>query len=289
MIPGRLFTFGCSLTKYHYPTWADILGKQWQHYENWGTQGAGNQFIFNSVIECDQRNQFTETDTVLILWSALSRYDCYQFGHWSHIHNAFPDTFGHNPYNCPTGQEIFTYASAYILHQYLKSKNVNFRSMRWNRWDHDSEVVNLYRSTYNEIEKVDFKLNRDRYPHRVCHNNDLEKRQTLLYERLAGESWPSLQEILAGDYKITDSFIQKEIDEFLVQLELENKRIEKKMAEKNGIDDHPLPSTHLAVVKKIFPDITIDPETDAWIKHIESQLLAGKPYDFQTSNPKKRL
>ena len=289
MIPGRLFTFGCSLTKYHYPTWADILGKHWQHYENWGAPGGGNQFIFNSVIECDQRNQLNESDTVLILWSALSRHDCYQFGHWSHMHDAFPDRYSPTSYNCPVGQEIFTYASAYILHQYLKSKNVKFKSMRWNYWDNDSEVVNLYQTTYNEIEKVDFVLNQDRYPHTACHNNDLKKRQELLYERLAGESWPSLPEILSGNYQITDNFIQQEIDNFLIHLKLENKRIDQKLFKKDGLDKHPLPSNHLAVVKKTFPDITISPETYEWINQIESQLLAGKHYDFQTSNPKKRL
>ena len=49
MIKGRLFTFGCSMTKYYYPTWADILGKHWEYFENWAEPGGGNQFIFNSL------------------------------------------------------------------------------------------------------------------------------------------------------------------------------------------------------------------------------------------------
>lgn len=32
----RLFTFGCSFTKFFWPTWADILGQEFDYYENWG-------------------------------------------------------------------------------------------------------------------------------------------------------------------------------------------------------------------------------------------------------------
>ena len=45
----RLFTFGCSLTRYHYPTWANIGGKNFTEFQNWGAPGGGNNFILNSV------------------------------------------------------------------------------------------------------------------------------------------------------------------------------------------------------------------------------------------------
>ena len=31
----RLFTFGCSFTQYMWPTWADILSKNFNFYESW--------------------------------------------------------------------------------------------------------------------------------------------------------------------------------------------------------------------------------------------------------------
>ena len=31
---GRLFAFGCSLTRYHWPTWADILGQSYYEFQN---------------------------------------------------------------------------------------------------------------------------------------------------------------------------------------------------------------------------------------------------------------
>lgn len=73
----RLFTFGCSFTNYCWPTWANILGQQANHYENWGRPGGGNQFIFNSLTECVVRNNINETDTVIIMWTSISREDRY--------------------------------------------------------------------------------------------------------------------------------------------------------------------------------------------------------------------
>ena len=53
---SRLFTFGCSFTSYHWPTWADILGREYDYFENWGRSGGSNQFIFNSLIEAKRLN-----------------------------------------------------------------------------------------------------------------------------------------------------------------------------------------------------------------------------------------
>jgi len=289
MIKGRLFTFGCSMTKYYYPTWADILGKHWEYFENWAEPGGGNQFIFNSIIECDQHNRFNESDTVLILWSALSRYDYYQFGQWSHVHNAFPDKFEKVQYNCPDGHEMFTYAAACAAHQYLKSKNVKFKSMRWVYWDSKSSVVNCYRDTYDQIEQINFDFNFISYPIRVERKNAIEQREISLYKRLAGPDWPGLQEILSEQYTVNNDFIAQEINEFLDRLELENKQIEKKLIASGGIDRHPLPSKHLAAAKKICPTVEISSVTQKWIQDIEIKLLEGKSYDFYPSDPKQRL
>ena len=79
----RFFAFGCSFTNYIWPSWADIVGQDIQHYENWGVMGAGNQFIFNSVIEANQRYKFTDTDLIMIMWSIVGREDRYLENQWS--------------------------------------------------------------------------------------------------------------------------------------------------------------------------------------------------------------
>ena len=78
----RFFAFGCSFTHYPWPTWADIIGQNIPHYENWGMGGAGNQFIFNSIIECNRRNKFNEDDLVIVMWTSCSREDRYVDNGW---------------------------------------------------------------------------------------------------------------------------------------------------------------------------------------------------------------
>jgi hypothetical protein len=44
--------------------------------------GAGNQFIFNSIIECNRRNKFNEDDLVIVMWTSCSREDRYVDNDW---------------------------------------------------------------------------------------------------------------------------------------------------------------------------------------------------------------
>ena len=74
---SRLFTFGCSFTNNRWPTWADIVGRGFEYYKNWGKEGAGNSFIFYSLIECVKREQITSQDTVMIMWTNIGREDRY--------------------------------------------------------------------------------------------------------------------------------------------------------------------------------------------------------------------
>lgn len=76
----RFFAFGCSFTNYRWMTWADILGTQFDEYQNWGQAGAGNRYIYNSVMEADQRQQFQPSDTVIVCWSNILREDRYVDG-----------------------------------------------------------------------------------------------------------------------------------------------------------------------------------------------------------------
>jgi hypothetical protein len=78
----RLFAFGCSFTNYRWSTWADCLAPEFDYFENWAQAGAGNHFIFNSLMEADQRHQFGVGDTVIVCWSGVNREDRYVDGRW---------------------------------------------------------------------------------------------------------------------------------------------------------------------------------------------------------------
>lgn len=78
----RFFAYGCSFTNYAWPTWADLIGENFDEYFNYGRPGAGNFYIFNSLMETDQYHKITKDDLVIIQWSCSSREDRYKDNKW---------------------------------------------------------------------------------------------------------------------------------------------------------------------------------------------------------------
>lgn len=89
---NRLFTFGCSFTQYKWPTWADILGTAYHHYENWGMMGGGNFYIAASVSEACATRKITKEDTVAIMWTNVMREDRY-IDWWKPVGNIHTQFF----------------------------------------------------------------------------------------------------------------------------------------------------------------------------------------------------
>lgn len=170
----RFFSFGCSFTQYwRWPTWADALGRQYDHFENWGMCGGGNSFIFNSLIECHRRNNLGRDDSVCIMWTNTSREDRYIRNRWLEGGNIYWD--GHpmgkvfaEQWACERGYLIrdlaFVTASADLLNTW--QCNWQFLSMvplyRSNFVNHlganpldtdtdDSDVIRLYKSSLDLI------------------------------------------------------------------------------------------------------------------------------------------
>lgn len=77
----RLFTFGCSFTNYLWPTWSDILEKEFRSSQNWGHSGLGNRAISERVAECHANNNFTKDDVVIVQWTSHLRHDWMHFNH----------------------------------------------------------------------------------------------------------------------------------------------------------------------------------------------------------------
>ena len=75
----RLFAFGCSFTMYAWPTYADFLGFEFDHYENWGFPGLGNRAIAQRIAECNAKNKFTKDDVVIVQWTTHTRHDWHTF------------------------------------------------------------------------------------------------------------------------------------------------------------------------------------------------------------------
>ena len=78
----RCFTFGCSFTRYKWPTWADIIKQEIPETINYGKAGAGNLYISNQLVEANLRYNFNKDDLVIIMWSSVTREDRYRNEDW---------------------------------------------------------------------------------------------------------------------------------------------------------------------------------------------------------------
>jgi len=71
----RLFALGCSFTNYAWPTWADILGLEFNKYENWAYPGLGNRAIAERVANLHALETLTPQDTIIVQWTSHLRHD----------------------------------------------------------------------------------------------------------------------------------------------------------------------------------------------------------------------
>lgn len=157
---SRLFTFGCSFTNYRWTTWADIIAHKFDHHYNWAQSGAGNQFIFNSVMEADQRHRFGQGDTVLICWTSLLREDRYT-ERWQTLGNVLDNAMYTKDYqNQITARGCLIRDIACV--KAVKDILINRRRLHWqffsihnwNKWDlydndidHCQDVFSVYKDT----------------------------------------------------------------------------------------------------------------------------------------------
>jgi hypothetical protein len=89
----RFFAFGCSMTSYGWPTWADIIAQEIPEYYNYAQSGGGNLFISCQVTEASLRHKFTDTDLVMVMWSSVAREDRHVNGNWLTPGNIYTQNY----------------------------------------------------------------------------------------------------------------------------------------------------------------------------------------------------
>lgn len=77
MFYPRFFSFGCSFTKYAWPTWADIIGTNYKIHHNFGNRGAGNYYIASKLYETHLTYKIKKEDVVIVMLSSANRLDIY--------------------------------------------------------------------------------------------------------------------------------------------------------------------------------------------------------------------
>jgi len=77
MIERRLYTFGCSYTKYFWPSWANIIATNFEQHYNCAQAGAGNYYAAEKLYEMHLKTNINKNDVVLIMLSSFNRIDIY--------------------------------------------------------------------------------------------------------------------------------------------------------------------------------------------------------------------
>ena len=130
----RFFAFGCSYTYYCYPTWADIVGTQFDEYYNQALFGAGNDFIAQMVYETDYLKKFNTNDTVVVLLTSPTRYDSYIDQTWQWRGSVFSET-NKDVYTAQWHRDLWsveqgiitTWRAAKSIRTLLTQRGVNFK------------------------------------------------------------------------------------------------------------------------------------------------------------------
>lgn len=87
---NRIFIFGCSWSKYHWPTWADIVRYSTDiPVYNHAMSGIGNVGIHHNIVLADLHYKFTDDDLIIVQWTSWTREDYYVHGNWQCGGNIF--------------------------------------------------------------------------------------------------------------------------------------------------------------------------------------------------------
>lgn len=242
---NRFFAFGCSFTiSDTRPTWADIIGREFDVYQNWAKRGAGNQFIFNSLIECNTRNKFTSDDTIIIMWTSISREDRYVNETWVsdgniYLSNVYDKSWVQR-FACERGYLIRDLAFISAASDLLKAWGVNYKFLSILPIVNPSEL------------------------HESIKNNDNNNDIINLYSDVLQEIKPSVYEVIFN----SENWNEKKSNFGLFVAE--------------GVrDPHPDPVEALEYVQRIIPEIQLSQET---IDYVLNFKLGDLPHDKWSAN-----
>ena len=232
---SRLFTFGCSFTKYYWPTWADAIADNFSEFQNWGRPGAGNLFISNSVAECNARNDINSTDTVIVMWSGFTRLDYYSDNGWCCVSSS--EDFSADI------QELITLRGRAI-------RDLGFIAQT-------KHMLDALGCTYYFTSMLDLNTSLAPLGYKEFHGKiDQDQTQDVLnvYKKYVDIFLPSAQQILYKNYQ--DWFSKPKPDG----------------TTSVRSDLHPWPSEHLEIATSLFPQFAVSDSTYKWFYNEQVKL-----------------
>jgi hypothetical protein len=265
----RLFTFGCSFTRYIWPTWADILSLNYDVSQNWGKVGAGNHFILYSLVESIQRNKICKNDTVAIMFTSVAREDRWVRGKWltpgSVYHSSLDSEYIKN-FTDPDGFVITNNAVIESIVRILQGIGCEYHLMSTipiktiddsclkkmllldNKIQKQIEIIysdslkQIKPSVYEVIFKCDFdSRNHILIPVAKKSGIKIFKKQ---YQACIGKNWPSFEEFMLDKLDNVDSDVVREIDKQFDFFSWRDRLNTKRQ------DPHPTPLEHYEYLDK---------------------------------------
>ena len=292
------FAFGCSFTSYYWPTWADIIGKEFEYFENWGQSGGGNQFIFNSLMECVVKNKISKDDTVIIMWTNISREDRYVNHKWITPGNIFnQSTYTQDfikEFADIRGYLIRDLNTIFATQNILKSIGCKFHFLsmvpltnpdQYYNDDHKDkllDIVKYFESTLQQIlpsvYEVVFDFNWTGRPFYV--SSDAISPAEHNYKIIKDSTWPewpkNVQEETTFIAKLSDTIKKECLENFQLDLYHYSASKNKPRYKRKWIDYHPIPSEHLQYLEKVLPEIEISKLTRDWVLTMDADVKLNR-------------
>jgi hypothetical protein len=293
---SNFFAFGCSFTNYRWPTWADIVGQSFSNFQNWGRSGAGNQYIYNSLIECHLKKNIKKNDFVAIMWSSTGREDRYVNYRWltpGNIYNSnqydqefikkFVDQrgfiirdlalmFGAKKILDSIGCEyrFFSMVPVTVKDDYLTDDRSNIVD----------DILPCYQELTNTLKpsifQTVFNFDWDSRPFVVPGAKSFWQRW---YNEIKDQSWPELDN--KQDYQLLSPKIKKECEEifgfFIPSINNQSSRF----------DYHPTPGEHLEYIELILPELAINNDVKNWVNDCDNQIKNNTWNDAKWESCKK--
>lgn len=296
---ARFFSFGCSFTQYSWPTWADILGRDYEHFENWGSAGAGNHFIFYSLIEAIGRRKIAAGDTVGIMWTSTHREDRFIKGKWqltgsvycSSLPQEYIDNWTDSNHYLLTSVKLI--AAAKKILDALGSKYWFFSMVPLNDSHEpttkkpykfipriESGVSNLYKSALDTVRPSMYE---------AIFNYDWDSRNTPIpaaqqaqinmfrsdYEKVADIEWPAFDDFMCDNLCHMQTAVRDKISKDFRFFERRNKILHERP------DFHPVPSEHAQYLEK--NGFTLSKNQLAFVDYWDHQVATQNKFTYKPS------
>lgn len=240
----RFFAFGCSFTQYYWPTWADIVSKEFKKSYNYGECGAGNFFIYQSLIEAILKHKIDKNDLVMIMFSNVTREDRFTKARgWItpgnlYFQNEYDKKFIKN-YMCDHGYLMRDLNLVTGCALALDSIGCDYKFMSMVPFDSKQ-------SDSIRMSEIDYLLK--------FYKTTLDTVKPSVLDTIFNSDWNTRQP--RPEYHVS---WQKE----------------------KYIDNHPTPAEHLEYLQTIMPDIKFDKITLKFVKEANQQVLS-KEFTTQT-------